>query len=80
MKGKEMTSHRGPIIRKVAGHEVHMPDGSILQLGVVELVDGMVRKTYLLTEELAQTEWIGGTITIRQEGENLRAYKNDKTI
>ena len=75
-----MMTPQEPRTRKVAGHEVHLPDGTVMQPGVVELFDGMVKKTYPLVEEMPQTEWIGGTIDIRREGENLKAYKNNHAI
>ena len=67
-------------VRKVAAHEIRFTDGRSFKPGVVEIVDGMVKKIYLLHDEQAQTEWIGGIIEIKQEGENLIAYKNNKPI
>ena len=57
-----------------------MPDGECLVMGVVEVVDGTVKNVYPLEDEQAQTVWLGGTIVIRQEGENLKAYKSNKPI
>ena len=67
-------------VRKVAAHEIRLTDGRNFKPGVIEIVDDMVRKVYLLHDEQAQTEWLGGTIEIRQEGGNLKAYKNNKPI
>lgn len=67
-------------VRKVAAHEIRFADGRSLKPGIVEIVDGMVRKFYMFHDEQAQTEWLGGIIEIKQEGENLIAYKNNKPI
>jgi len=67
-------------MRRVAAHEVRCPDGSTVHPGIVEIADGTVRKIGQFVEELERTEWLGGTIEIRQEGESLRAYKNNKPI
>lgn len=67
-------------MRKVAAHEVILPDGTKHCPGIVELRAGAVTKTYSFEAEQAGTEWLGGTIEIRQEGESLKAYKNNKPI
>ena len=67
-------------VKRFAAHEIRMPDGECLVMGVVEVVDGTVKTVYPLEDEQAQTVWLGGTIVIRQEGENLKAYKSNKPI
>lgn len=67
-------------VRRIAVHEVRLTNDQCLRPGVVEIVDGMVKKAYPLKNEQAQTEWLGGIIEIKQEGENLIAYKNNKPI
>mgnify|MGYP006935956514 CR=1 FL=1 len=70
-----------PICRKLAAHVVLTPDGQRLEMGVVELdTKGNVLCWYRLEGEQAHTEWLGGTIEIRHEGESLKAYKNNKPI
>jgi len=51
-----------------------LADGSKIAPGVVELVGGIVVKTYPLTEELPRTEWVRGTIEIRLEADSEKAY------
>ncbi len=67
-------------MRKVAANEVILSDGTLLCPGIVEITRGFVSKTYRLEEEEARTEWLGGSIEIRLEGNNLKAYKNNKPI
>ena len=68
-------------IRAIAAHDVLTPDGQHLEMGVVELdARGDVKRWYRLEGEQAHTEWLGGTIEIRHEGESLKAYKNNKPI
>ena len=63
--------------RRVAAHEVRLPDGRTIAPGVVEITSGMAEKAYPLEGEPAHTEWLGGTIVIRSDN---RAYKDDKPI
>ena len=67
-------------MRKVAANEVILSDGTLICPGIVEITSGFVSKTYRLDEEEARTEWLGGSIEIRLEGNNLKAYKNNKPI
>jgi hypothetical protein len=67
-------------MRKVAAHDVILPDGKKLSPGIVEMTAGTVVKTYSFEEEQAGTEWLGGTIEIRQVGASLKAFKNKKPI
>lgn len=50
-------------VRRVAAHEV-IVGKEVFSPAVVELIRGKVVGYYLLTEELPQTEWLGGTILI----------------
>ena len=52
--------------RRVAAHEVKAP-GEVLQQAVVELKGGKVERYYPFTDELPQTEWLGGTILIEDD-------------
>ena len=49
--------------RRVAAHEVKAA-GEVIQQAVVELKGGKVERYYPFTDELPQTEWLGGTILI----------------
>jgi len=60
--------------RRVAAHEVVLPDGSVLTLAVVELVEGRVVNYYTFSQELPLTEWMGGTIQVVEEDGQLIAY------
>jgi hypothetical protein len=50
-------------MRRVAAHEVKAA-GEVIQQAVVELKGGKVERYYPFTDELPQTEWLGGTILI----------------
>lgn len=54
------------IVRRVAAHEV-IVGKEVFSPAVVELTQGKVVRYYLLTEELPQTEWLGGTIYIEDD-------------
>lgn len=47
----------------MAAHEVKAA-GEVIQQAVVELKGGKVERYYPFTDELPQTEWLGGTILI----------------
>lgn len=66
--------------RCLAAHQILLPDGTAITLGAIEIAEGVVVKWYPLAGEQARTEWMGGTIEIRKEGESLIAYKNNKPI
>lgn len=70
---KQVTA-RQQEVRRLAANEVLLADGSKIAPGVVELVGGIVVKTYPLTEELPRTEWVRGTIEIRLEADSEKAY------
>ena len=61
-------------IRRVAAHEVDVCGNEVLEMAVVEILDGRVVNYYTFTDELPMTEWLGGRIKIRKEGECLSAY------
>jgi hypothetical protein len=52
-------------LKRIAAHEVVLPDGRVLHQAVVELVDGKVVNCYEFTGELPMCEWRGGRIEIR---------------
>lgn len=67
--------------RKIAYHEVWMPDGSVVKLGVVTVVDGIIAGVQPLKGEMPMTEWRGGTAQVRKdENGHLTLYEGDTII
>ena len=68
-------------MRRCGAHQVILPDGSILQQAVVEILEGRVVNYFEFREELPMTEWLGGEIRVeRDEKGILRALWNGKVI
>ena len=68
-------------MRRCGAHQVILPDGSILQQAVVEILEGRVVNYFEFREELPMTEWLGGEIRVeRDEDGILRALWNGKKI
>ena len=68
-------------MRRCGAHQVILPDGSILQQGVVEIQEGRVVNYFEFREELPMTEWLGGEIRVERDEEGiLRALWNGKVI
>lgn len=68
-------------MRRCGAHQVILPDGSILQQAVVEILEGRVVNYFEFREELPMTEWLGGEIRVeRDEDGILRALWNGKVI
>ena len=68
-------------MRRCGAHQVILPDGSILQQAVVEILEGRVVNYFEFREELPMTEWLGGEIRVeRDEDGILRALWNGKRI
>lgn len=68
-------------MRRCGAHQVILPDGSILQQAVVEILEGRVVNYFEFREELPMTEWLGGEILVeRDEDGILRALWNGKVI
>lgn len=67
-------------VRRVAAHTI-VTDHETVDMGVVEIEDGVVVGYAHLTGEQPQTEWIGGTITLKPDADGrLRAYHNGKNL
>lgn len=67
--------------RIFAAHHVLCPDGTVVDLGYVEIADRHVYKVGRLCGEQPFTEWIGGTIDIRQSADGqLTAYKDGQPL
>ena len=68
-------------MRRCGAHQVILPDGSILQQAVVEILEGKVVNYFEFREELPMTEWLGGEIRVERDEEGiLRALWNGKVI
>lgn len=68
-------------MRRCGAHQVILPDGSILQQAVVEILEGRVVNCFEFREELPMTEWLGGEIRVERDEEGiLRALWNGKVI
>ncbi|WP_337750245.1 hypothetical protein [Segatella sp.] len=68
-------------MRRCGAHQVILPDGSILQQAVVEILEGRVMNYFEFREELPMTEWLGGEIRVERDEEGiLRALWNGKVI
>lgn len=68
-------------MRRCGAHQVILPDGSILQQAVVEILEGRVVNYFVFREELPMTEWLGGEIRVERDEEGiLRALWNGKVI
>ena len=68
-------------MRRCGAHQVILPDGSILQQAVVEILEGRVVNYFEFREELPMTEWLGGEIRVERDEEGiLRARWNGKRI
>lgn len=67
-------------VRRVAAHEVIWLSEAVA-MAVVEVADGVAMRCYPLDGEQPFTEWLGGVIEVRADGEGiLRAYKDDNII
>lgn len=65
--------------RRFAANRVIFENTTIVN-GIVEIDEDKVVDFYELTEELAHTEWVGGTITLIRKDDNLIAYKDNKIL
>ena len=63
-------------IRKVAANRVYLSDSEYYTNHVVEIFDNMVINHYPLMAEQPQTEWLGGTVIIK----NQRTYHTKKVL
>lgn len=62
-------------IRRIAANRVVVGDKQMV-CAVVEIRGDKVERIYPLTEEQAFTEWLGGTIDIKQDCGEAFAYKD----
>lgn len=66
--------------RRVAAHTI-VTDHETVEMGVVQIEDGVVVGYATLVSEQPSTEWIGGTITLKADADGrLRAYHNGKIL
>ncbi len=66
-------------MRRIASNIVYTCDGKI-SLGYVQIEGDRVVYYGQLTEEMPQTEWLQGEISLVKEGKKLRAYYADKLL
>lgn len=52
-------------VRRIAAHEVVLPDGKVLHQAVVEYLGDKVVNCYEFTGEVPMCEWKGGRIEVR---------------
>ncbi|MGP1481755.1 MAG: hypothetical protein ACTTJL_08715 [Hoylesella enoeca] len=63
--------------RRIGANRI-VDDEHVLKQAVVEITHGRVTNYYTFENELPATEWLGGTILLRQDTNGvLRAYSND---
>lgn len=68
-------------MRRCGAHVVLLPDGTRLDLAVVEIVEDRVVNYYEFRDELPMTEWLGGEIRVELDEEGIRrALWNGKRI
>lgn len=66
--------------RRVAANFVIIGDRKLYP-AVVDISEGRVVNYYEFSDELPMTEWIGGTVILQRDEENiLRAYKDAQII
>ncbi len=67
--------------RRCGAHEVVLENGTIFHQAVVEIMEGRVVNYYEFRDELPMCEWLGETIYVKRDHEDiLRAYWNEKII
>ena len=67
-------------MRRIAVHELQAEKQTLSQ-AIIELTDGHVTDYYPFTDELPQTEWIGGTVILRRNKQGLiQAFKNNRLL
>lgn len=66
--------------RRIGANRI-VDDERVLKQAVVEITRGRVTNYYTFKDELPATEWLGGTIRLRQDTNGvLRAYSNDTVL
>ena len=66
--------------RRIACHEVISLTGNSQTLQVVELTNGYVVGQHPLDGEEANTEWLQGTIQLRQDEKGVRAWYQEQPL
>ena len=68
-------------IRQIASNRLVTTNGSNLTLYVVRLSNGYVTDLFPLQEEISQTEWLPGTISLHKDDDGrVRAYYQGKLL
>ena len=67
--------------RKIASHQILLPDGSCQTLSVLEIQSSEVVRWYPLTQEFPYTEWLSGDVQLVIDDEGvMRAYYQGKIL
>ncbi|WP_028896113.1 hypothetical protein [Prevotella sp. HUN102] len=66
-------------MKRYAANEI-LIEGKAYSPGLIEVENGEVISWQQLEQELAMTEWLGGTVTVIRENGKLTAYKDGKKI
>ena len=67
--------------RRIASNLLITPEGKHLTQYVVELDCGVVKEIYPLMQELPSTEWLPGTIVLKENEEgDIKAYYKELPI
>ena len=67
--------------RRIACHELIMPDGQRLTHYVVEISNGYMVNHYPLLQEIPNTEWLVGQVFLKESDHGkLQAFYNRKPI
>ena len=68
-------------LRRIACHQILLPDGTQQTLSVLEIQDSEVVRCYPLTQELPFTEWLTGHVQLGSDEQGkLRAYYQGKML
>lgn len=67
--------------KKIACHQILLPDGSSQTLSVVEIQSGVVKHLHHLNGEEPSTEWLTGSVRIEYDEQGLlRAFYQGKML
>ena len=68
-------------LRRIACHELILPNGQRLTHYVVEILNGCMVNQYPLLQELPNTEWFVGRVILKKSDDgHIQAYYNNKPI
>ena len=68
-------------LRRIACHELILPNGQRLTHYVVEILNGYMVNHYPLLQEIPNTEWLIGQVVLKEGDEGrIQAFYNKKPI